>query len=135
MRTLILASVICALLAGGASAAPREPVTGLPCEGCEAVFEGLPAQLYSRAHIGPPSAPGQPMVLRGTVFGQDGKPRQGVVVYAYQTNARGLYPTAARAAGAASRRHGLLRGWARTDAQGRYAFDTIRPAGYPGCRQ
>lgn len=131
MRSLILAAALCLFL-NDVAALQREPVTGLPCEGCEAVFEGLPAQLDSRTRIGPASEPGQPMVLRGTVFGQDGKPRKGVVVYAYHTNARGIYPTAARAPGPASRRHGLLRGWALTDAQGRYAFHTIRPAGYPG---
>jgi protocatechuate 3,4-dioxygenase beta subunit len=132
MRTLILAAAACLLLTGSASAAPLEPITGLPCEGCEAVFEGLPAQLKSRARIAPASEPGQPLVLRGTVSGSDGKPRKGVVVYAYQTNARGIYPTSERANGRASHRHGLLRGWALTDAEGRYAFDTIRPAGYPG---
>lgn len=29
-------------------------------------------------------------------------------------------------------RHGRLRGWIRTGADGRYRFDTIRPAPYPG---
>ena len=28
-------------------------------------------------------------------------------------------------------RHGRLRGWAKTDEQGRYGFKTIRPGGYP----
>src|SRR6202008_1762611 len=31
----------------------------------------------------------------------------------------------------AGNRHGTLRGWARTDAEGRYRFDTIRPRAYP----
>ena len=39
-------------------------------------------------------------------------------------------PPATRSRGAAAR-HGRLRGWARTDASGRYAFDTIRPGAYP----
>lgn len=29
------------------------------------------------------------------------------------------------------KRHGHLRGWVKTDAQGRYEFRTIRPAAYP----
>lgn len=131
MRSFIFAAAL-GLFFSDVSAVALEPVTGLPCEGCEAVFEGLPAQLRSRTRLATPSEPGQPLVLRGTVFGPDGKPRQGVIVYAYQTNARGIYPTAARAPGPASRRHGLLRGWTLTDAEGRYTFDTIRPAGYPG---
>ena len=54
-----------------------------------------------------------------------------VVVYAYHTNAEGIYPKLAAPDGSAIR-HGQLRGWAKTGANGRYAFDTIRPAAYPG---
>ena len=68
--------------------------------------------------------PGEPMILTGTVFGHDGKPRAGVTVHAYHTDARGLY------------RHKpwgrpRLRGWARTNAEGKYEFRTIKPAPYP----
>jgi protocatechuate 3,4-dioxygenase beta subunit len=119
--------------AATARAAPsREPVVGGPCEGCEAVFEGLPERLASEARIAPAGEPGEPMVLEGVVRRPDGTPAPGVVVYAYQTNARGEYPPDERFAGRAARRHGMLRGWARTDSVGRYRFDTIRPAGYPG---
>ncbi len=31
----------------------------------------------------------------------------------------------------ASQRHGLLRGWVRTGADGRYSFDTVKPGPYP----
>ena len=51
MRTSILAASACLLLTGSASAARLEPVTRLPCEGCDAVYEGLPTQLHSRARI------------------------------------------------------------------------------------
>jgi len=30
------------------------------------------------------------------------------------------------------RRHGRLRGWAASDADGRYTFLTVRPGSYPG---
>jgi protocatechuate 3,4-dioxygenase beta subunit len=55
----------------------------------------------------------------------------GVIVYAYHTNAAGIYPTDDRYRGMAAFRHGRLRGWAVTDGSGRYHFDTIRPGGYP----
>ena len=42
-----------------------------------------------------------------------------------------VVPPGDRALGEEARRHGRLRGWARTDDQGRYSFDTIRPASYP----
>ncbi len=124
------ALVLALLLFAGALHA-REPIVGLPCEGCEAVFEGMPQQLHSRARIGQRNEPGRPMLVTGTVVDPQGQPRSGVVVYAYQTNNQGIYPTSDKTMGQASHRHGLLRAWALTDARGRYAFDTIRPAGYP----
>jgi protocatechuate 3,4-dioxygenase beta subunit len=119
--------LLLSLLATAACArAEREPVVGLPCEGCEDVFEGLPAQLDSRARITPPGEPGTPMVVAGRVLDAQGKPRAGVIVYAYQTNSGGTYPPSPAS------RHGLLRAWARTGEDGRYAFDTVRPGSYPG---
>ena len=126
MRTLLAAAFI-ALVAASSPAHSREPVVGLPCDGCETVFEGLPQSIPAHSRIAPQGEPGQPMTVTGRVYGADGKPRSGVIIYAHQTNARGIYPTSERSAG----RHGSLRGWARTGADGRYTFDTIRPASYP----
>lgn len=122
-------AVLLILFASGAVA--REPVVGLPCEGCEAIFEGLPAQLSARARIAPAGEPGEPLTLAGRVLAADGSPRAGIVVYAYHTDAHGLYPPIPGAPDGAANRHGRLRGWAVSDAEGRYRFDTIRPASYP----
>jgi protocatechuate 3,4-dioxygenase beta subunit len=126
-----LATAFVALLAASSSTHSREPIVGLPCEGCEAVFEGLPKTVPARSRIASHGEPGQPMTVTGRVYGVDGKPRSGVIVYAYQTNARGIYPAPTKSNGRASDRHGSLRGWARTGADGRYIFDTVRPASYP----
>lgn len=107
-------------------AGAREPVVGLPCEGCEEVFEGLPLHVGTASRIAPPDEPGKPLRIEGTVRDASGRPVPGVVVYAYQTDSRGIYPERERL------RHGRLRGWAKSDASGRYRFDTIRPASYPG---
>ncbi len=109
----------------------REPVVGLPCEGCEAVFEAMPAQLTSRARIVPQSEPGMPMNVAGQVLDASGRPAAGIVVYAYQTDGKGIYPAAPEIRDAQARRHGKLRAWVKTDAAGRYSFDTIRPGSYP----
>ncbi len=68
--------------------------------------------------------------IPGVVYGPDGEPAPGVILYAYQTDATGEYPPAKQYTGWA-RRHGELRAWARTDERGRYRFGTIRPASYP----
>lgn len=109
----------------------REPVVGQPCEGCEAVFEGRPSSLSSTARIAPAGEPGQALVVSGRVLDREGRPRAGVVVYAYQTNDGGVYPPPATSVGAAGNRHGRLRGWAVSGADGRYTFETIRPGAYP----
>jgi protocatechuate 3,4-dioxygenase beta subunit len=119
------------VLAGAAAAARQEPVVGLPCEDCEAVFQGLPASLSPTARLAPPGEPGAPMTITGLVLGADGAPRPGVVVYAYQTDAKGIYPPPAARTGGLSDRHGRLRGWAVSGADGRYTFETIRPGSYP----
>lgn len=54
-----------------------------------------------------------------------------MVVYAYHTNAAGVYPPSTGPASAEGRRHGYLRGWVRTNERGEYRFTTIRPGTYP----
>jgi protocatechuate 3,4-dioxygenase beta subunit len=113
------------VLAGGLPCGADEPVIGGPCEGCELVFAEIPETLLSRARIAPPDEPGESLIIEGVVTDQDGRPAVGVIVYAYHTDATGIYPPA-------STRHGRLRGWAQSDEMGRYRFDTIRPGAYPG---
>ncbi len=108
-----------------------DPVAGGPCGDCKAPYEGMPATLSATARIAPLGEPGEPLVVTGRVFGADGKPRQGVIVYAYHTNAKGIYPAPDPPRSSYSNHHGRLRGWALTDARGRYTFQTIRPANYP----
>lgn len=105
-------------------AATREPVIGGPCDGCEAVFIEMPTQLSSSARISPVGQKGEPLLVEGTVRKADGAAARGIIVYAYQTDAGGIYPTGTTP-------HGKLRSWARTDAKGHYRFDTIRPGAYP----
>jgi len=135
-RRLGLLAVV-ALLSGSARAQPqpagraREPIIGGPCEGCEGVFEGLPATLPPVTRLAQAGEPGRPMTIDGVVRDRAGTPVAGVIVYAYHTDARGIYRPVEDAPGASARRHGQLRGWAVTDSVGRYQFVTIRPGHYP----
>lgn len=100
------------------------------CEGCDAVLERRADTLGWEMDVAR-GEPGEPLVLEGRVYQVDGRtPAQGVVIYMHQTNARGLYANGSPET-ENSRRHGRLRGWARTDAAGRFRFVTIKPAPYP----
>lgn len=52
-------------------------------------------------------------------------------MYVWHTDATGIYPRSSDERGNA-RRHGRLRAWLITDADGRYQIETIKPAPYPG---
>ena len=125
-RTVSFAAILSACQAQ-ATPVPQAPVVGGPCEGCELVFVGLKkraAALRFEAEIAGSREPGARMTIEGTVRRPDGAAATGVIVYAYQTDNGGVYPSA-------ETRHGRLRAWARTDKDGYYRFETIYPGGYP----
>lgn len=124
IRSAAAVIVLSACVVGAAQSSRREPIVGGPCEGCEAVFEGMPGKLDWRGRIAPPEERGDALRITGVVRDRDKKPVAGIIVYAYQTDASGIYPSS-------TTRHGRLRGWVKTDEAGRYRFDTIRPGGYP----
>ncbi len=126
-RSMLLALGACALAPRGFAAARP----GLyDCEGCEAVAERDPAGLGSVVKLAADKEPGERMKLTGRALLPGGAPAEGVVVYAHHTDATGLYSRGGSET-MWSRRHGLLRGWAKTGADGVYVFDTIKPAPYP----
>ncbi|HEY5610919.1 MAG TPA: intradiol ring-cleavage dioxygenase [Thermoanaerobaculia bacterium] len=96
-----------------------------PCPECGA--SEAPAKLDWRMTIAGSGEPGERLELEGIVYRSDGKtPAANVVVFAYHTNAAGVYPGRTERS-----RHGALRGWLRTGDRGRYAISTIRPGTYP----
>jgi protocatechuate 3,4-dioxygenase beta subunit len=113
-----------------ARVASRARVGGY-CEGCEGIYEGMPSQLNWETRLAAASEPGEPLEASGVIYRPDGRtPAPGVILYVYHTDAKGIYSPAPEAIGLA-RRHGHLRGWVRTNAQGEYKFVTIKPASYP----
>jgi protocatechuate 3,4-dioxygenase beta subunit len=84
----------------------------------------------SKITIASRDEPGERLIVSGRVFGQDGKtPLAGVSIYVYHTDAKGLYTPETN-----DNRNPRLRGYMRTDEQGRYEYSTIKPAPYPNNR-
>ena len=126
-----LAGAACSRSASAAAGAGQARADLYACEGCEAVAEKDPIGISWTVILAGPDEPGERMRLIGQVVQADGvTPAPNVIVYAHHTNAEGLYANGAPDT-VWSRRHGRLRGWARTNIDGRYVFETIRPAPYP----
>jgi protocatechuate 3,4-dioxygenase beta subunit len=122
MKTTFFALVTVLVTLASPLAQDREFIAAL-----ERAQRDRPATLTSSARIAPASEPGTPLVLKGRAVDEDGKtPLAGAIVFAYQTDREGHYDRPG--AGAHSWR---LKGWARTDAGGRFEFATIRPGAYP----
>ncbi|MDO8365389.1 MAG: hypothetical protein Q7T20_01245 [Saprospiraceae bacterium] len=94
-------------------------------------FAQMPDQLTSVMKIAPAGEPGERMIIRGKITKSDGKtPVSDAIIYCYHTNERGIYAKKGGETGV-HRWHGHLHGWCRTDEEGRYEIQTIRPARYP----
>jgi protocatechuate 3,4-dioxygenase beta subunit len=91
----------------------------------------MPSELKA-SHTSPGWASGaQKLQITGTVFKLGGKePAADVILYYWQTDANGYY-TPEEGMDSRARRHGRLRGWIKTGADGKYNIYTIRPAPYP----
>jgi protocatechuate 3,4-dioxygenase beta subunit len=76
--------------------------------------------------------PGEPLILRGTVYAADGTtPLAAAALYLYHTDDSGIYSTADDGM---NERNPRLQCRLHTDARGRYAVRTILPGPYPGGR-
>jgi protocatechuate 3,4-dioxygenase beta subunit len=101
------------------------------CEGCEAVHEYGDKRLTNTDTLLDFNESGTRLLLTGTIFYKDGTPAKDIILYVYHTDQKGVYPTKGNETGWA-RRHGFLRGWVKTGADGTYNFYTLKPAHYPG---
>jgi protocatechuate 3,4-dioxygenase, beta subunit len=133
---LLSAAPALRLQTGVATAGPRgrdgDSLIGGPCDGCELIYHGMPEVLLAATRIVAPGEPGIPLQVVGRILQPDGvTPADGVILYVYQTDARGHYVPPGFA-GPGLSRHGRLRGWVKTGRDGTYRFETIRPAPYPG---
>jgi protocatechuate 3,4-dioxygenase beta subunit len=91
-----------------------------------------PAKLSWQTSLVSEKEPGERLIVSGTIYGADGKtPLEGVTLYVYHTDARGYY---SEQDGNGQEPKPRLKGWMRTQADGRYEFQTIKAAPYPGGR-
>lgn len=89
-----------------------------------------PENVSWRTVIPPKGEPGDKLIISGTVYLPDGKtPAKDVIVYVHHTNIEGVYPKRGNEKGN-GKYQGYLRGWMKTDSNGKYEFETIRPAPY-----
>jgi len=123
-RTLLSVMTAVGLAAGSAVVVRAQDVEYQ--RALERAQQQRPANLSTTARIAPVSEPGDPFVVRGRLLNVDGSPAANAIVFAYHTDRGGLYDK--RENGPHSWR---LRGWARTDADGKFTFETIRPGAYP----
>lgn len=101
------------------------------CEGCEAVFEYGDQELKNNITL-PGFNDGELKIkISGTIYRPDGAtPAEDVILYIYHTDKDGIYANKYHKKNW-ERRHGYLRGWIKTGADGRYTFNTIKPGIYP----
>jgi protocatechuate 3,4-dioxygenase, beta subunit len=102
------------------------------CEGCEAALEYGSRTLNATDTLPDYNETGPKLIVTGTIYKKDGKtPAPNIILYIYHTDQDGKYSTKGNETGW-GKRHGYIRGWIKTGADGRYAFYTLRPASYPG---
>lgn len=83
----------------------------------------------SKATIATAADKGERMLISGSVYANDGKPAPNTLIYLYHTDIYGIYGRGDE------HRHGRYRAWLLTDKDGKYSFETSRPASYPNSTQ
>jgi protocatechuate 3,4-dioxygenase, beta subunit len=106
-------------------------LVGGGCDGCELMYVGMPTNINATDTSAGWTEKGQKLLVTGTVFKIDGKtPAPDVIIYYWQTDNNGYY-SPRNNIDANAKRHGHIRGWVKTDKNGKYALYTIKPAPYP----
>jgi protocatechuate 3,4-dioxygenase beta subunit len=128
MKSITLLLTISLPLLAGA----QDKKVGGGCEGCDAIFEYGNKKLSAVDTLPDFNEKGPKMLVTGTIFKPDGKtPAKDVILYIYHTDQTGEYSKKGNETGW-GKRHGYIRGWIKTGADGKYSFYTLRPAAYPG---
>lgn len=109
----------------------KAPVGG-GCDGCELMFIGMPAEINAVDSSPGWKEKGQGLMISGKAVRMDGvTPVAGVIIYYWQTDHNGYY-SPGPGMDERTKRHGHIRGWMKSDANGNFSLYTVRPAPYPG---
>ncbi len=114
-----------------------ENTVGRSLENREFVYSGIEKLINSIDTSSGWTLTGQKLLLTGIVYLPDGiTPATDVLVYYYQTNTEGRYihkPEEKRSMvpNNLGQTHGYIRGWVKTDSNGKYSIYTVRPGPYP----
>lgn len=109
----------------------KSDVLGGPCDGCEIMYVDMPNAINSIDTSAAWYEKGQRLMINGTVKKLDGvTPAKDILIYYWHTDDRGYYSPSANQ-NERSKRHGHLRGWVKTDTNGKYFIYTIKPGAYP----
>ena len=112
-----------------------QTLVGGPCEGCEAIFEYGSKALSEVDTMPGFNSNGSRLKLTGKIYKNDGKtPAGDVILYIYHTNQKGIYEKRGDEIGWGGK-HGYMRGWIKTDSEGKYTFYTIKPGSYPNSKE
>ena len=106
---------------------------GGDCEAgyCDLIYKGMPKKINPVDTSEGWYEKGQKLLVTGNVFQIDGTtPASNVIVYYHHTDNNGYY-SPGNDKPEDQTRHGHIRGWMKTDENGKYTFYTIRPAPYP----
>ena len=110
----------------------KDIVVGGPCDKCQTMYEGMPPfeKINWETTIANKDEPGDRIEINGTVVMPDGKtPAKNIILYIHHTDAKGYYaPSDTQTVG---RINGHLRGWVKTNNEGKFKFYSIRNAPYP----
>lgn len=109
----------------------KSKIVGGGCDGCEIMYVGMPTNMKAVDTSAGWTEQGQKLIITGTVYKLDGKtPAPNVIIYYWQTDNNGYY-SPKQGMDVKAKKHGHIRGWIKTDENGKYTIYTIRPAPYP----
>lgn len=100
-------------------------------------YYGIPKSVSSTDTSPAWNLNGQKILVAGVVYQIDGKtPAADVLLYYYQTDTEGKYLHKANESRSMppnelGQTHGYIRGWVKTDKEGKYYIYTVRPGAYP----